>query len=679
MGAVTITIKRPMTTVHSKSFGLYPRADSSTDSASSSKTSSKESSTKCTSKAECKKPSDATDATTVAVAVVVPVAVVGLILCFVLWKVWKRSKKEAMEDNDPDFDGDGEYLPQAQYRFDTKEQSEPTSGSNFDDYELKSQRDPFAGGYAAAGPHRQHFPLDPFQLPASDDTDDLRTFARSVQNNEFDGYRLASRNASELSLSRTTSALQKPQGFTQQGRIASFTSSNLPSRESMTNLDMNRKEQVKQENPRSAEEATIESYNSEEFPSEVEDSPIKSARVNVEQGYVSDAAGLDPENSYRNGDGNADDVESNNNDFVDAKFDTDVVPHGPSGAEDDYELENSKEEENIKRMKSIYEVYLDRNGTVRTVKPSPNGAEAENTGFQESYVPESLPVGASSQIEKATAQQQYAEGHQTETQPEGLNVPGQLAPETVGTRAASSIYSEMPTMPQQTAQGVINRRQAPYGQELPNSYTPQYYNDPNAAYYGQGHAYMLQQYHHPQALEHIEELPNPSNIPFSTSASSLTSYNKKAGKSMSPGGIRTHSGTTLNPLDHPELFYSQTSLVDNNELAYDQQAKGPSKVLPHHLRQSVVMTDPAQLSHSTLFKPAGSFRNMSAANSRNNSMTSQHTIQQYQTQMALQRVSGILDEHDTVQPPRLGGILPHNGSQDDLRRQLGSSDNYNVS
>ena len=131
MGAVTITIKRPMTTVHSKSFGLYPRADSSTDSASSSKTSSKESSTKCTSKAECKKPSDATDATTVAVAVVVPVAVVGLILCFVLWKVWKRSKKEAMEDNDPDFDGDGEYLPQAQYRFDTKEQSEPTSGSNF--------------------------------------------------------------------------------------------------------------------------------------------------------------------------------------------------------------------------------------------------------------------------------------------------------------------------------------------------------------------------------------------------------------------------------------------------------------------------------------------------------------------------------------------------------------------
>lgn len=101
---------------------------------------------------------------------------------------------------------------------------------------------------------------------------------------------------------------------------------------------------------------------------------------------------------------------------------------------------------------------------------------------------------------------------------------------------------------------------------------------------------------------------------------------------------------------------------------------------PYQLRQSVVMTNPSDLTAKPSYKPAGSFRSVSATNSRNNSLTTQNNIylQQQQQQLYNSRVSGILEETDVVQPPSVGGILPHSGSQDDLRKQLGSSHNYTV-
>ncbi|KAM3164196.1 Skg6p [Lachancea thermotolerans] len=677
---ITTSIEKPTTTVFLAPPRIFRRADSSTNSGSStSESSSKASSTKCGNGSKCTLPADRTESATVAVAVVVPVVVVILVLGFVLWKVWRRSRKEAMEDNDPDFDGDGEYMPAANAGYELKENSVPTSGSNFDDYEFKSQGYPADAGYAGSNYYKPPI-VDPFQLPMSDDAGDLRTFARSIQNNEFDGYRLASHSASELSLSNPTGGFHRPHTFIQQGRSGSFTSSNLMSVESADNVARINDGHIQDSMPQATQAEEMASGESGEYASDVENSPIKNARAEVAQGYIGDSAGLDPEKSFKGSASIENDKASSNQSFVDAGLDVSKTGmEKGSEYDDDYEIHNSKEEENIKRMKSIYEVYLDRNGTVRTVNPPSKETEEELGAHEEGFAAsESLPAGASFQIHEAAERQKQLDASNTEVVRDELQLPGQGEETVARTRAASSIYSELPAMPQQTAQANQYRRQAPYEQPAQYEYQPEYYNDPNAVYSYQNQAYMPQQYHHPQALENIEELPNPSSLPFSATTSSLTSYNKKAGRSLTPGGMPVYNGTKVNPIDHPELFYSQSSLVDEQS-AYAQQTPSQGQVLPHHLRQSVVMTNPAQLSHPTLFKPAGSFRNFSAANSRNNSMTSQHSVQQHQTQLAHQRVSGILDDHDTVQPPRLGGILPHSGSHDDLRRQLGSSDNYNVS
>lgn len=83
--------------------------------------------------------------------------------------------------------------------------------------------------------------------------------------------------------------------------------------------------------------------------------------------------------------------------------------------DDDYEIHNSKEEENIKRMKSIYEVYLDRNGTVRTVNPPSKETEEELGAHEEGFAAsESLPAGASFQIHEAAERQKQLDASNTE-------------------------------------------------------------------------------------------------------------------------------------------------------------------------------------------------------------------------------------------------------------------------
>lgn len=79
------------------------------DSSSASKTTSSKSE-KCTgSKSQCQKPTDHNMSVTIGVAVAIPVVVVIIFLGVILYFVYRRGQKEALEDNDPDFDGD-EYL-----------------------------------------------------------------------------------------------------------------------------------------------------------------------------------------------------------------------------------------------------------------------------------------------------------------------------------------------------------------------------------------------------------------------------------------------------------------------------------------------------------------------------------------------------------------------------------------
>ncbi|SCV02220.1 LANO_0F16072g1_1 [Lachancea nothofagi CBS 11611] len=691
---MTIFTVLPSSTASASNRRLLPRADSTTKSSSSSSSRSSSS----TSSSSNRKPADANQSTAVIVAVVVPVVVVGVILAFVLWKVWQRGKKEAREDDDPDFDGDGLDLPSIDHTYQMRERSMPgtTSDSNFDDLESKGQSHVMTSYQNPLG--HKNFPLDPFHLPNGDDTEELRSFARSIQNRELDGYRLASQNPSEISLSRPNSEFQKPQVLARNQRANSFTSSNMHSVESVPNWANNEEDQSISDYKYKGDQTTQISQDIGDSTSEIESSPIKHAHTEVQQGFVTNSVGLDPEKSARDSRSFSIDAEN----FADPIHDVSSREVDTNIQQDENdEYLTSKEEENIKRMKSIYEVYLDRNGTVRTLKPSSNGEAGETEPISGGFAAsESLPAEAVSKInhaagtQKALESQFNASGTFPFEEQVGLQVPDQEKQKGSGRRAVSSIYSEMPTYPPQSAQPEYNQEEQPiqensqlqyqpqyqpqYPTQYQHQYPAQYYNDPNTPQAYANEAYAPQQYYHPQALENIEELPNPSNLPFSASTSSLTSY-KKVGKSLFPGGMSTYNGTSLNPIDHPELFYNQMSGANDSQSGIGQETTGHNQILPHHLRQSIVMTNPADLTFAKLHKPAGSFRNISAANSRNNSMTSQHSIQQYQSQLAHQRVSGILDDHEVMHPPKMGGILPHNGSHDDLRRQLGSSDNYNVS
>lgn len=727
-----------------KTITLARRADSSStstssssESASKSSSSTKATTSKCASGSSCQKSESADNSTGVVVAVVVPVVVAILALAFVLWKVWRRGKKEALEDNDPDFEGDDEFLPNFGPQYELRENGVRGMGSasNFDDLESRTPQNPFASNYMGGNASiNTGLPLDPFQLPQGNDTNDLRAFARNIQSAEFDGYRLASRNASEHSLSYPESRFSRPQALNSQGRLASFTSSNSQSMGSSP-VDYNQgKEQglYNEKNSKTDQKSYSDSsrdlspaQNAQDESFEFEKSPIKNARGDVTQGYVHSNVGLDAEKSFGDHDSFEfqDSSETRESDLASAQIQNEEIENVPANVDDDvYASKLTKEEENIKRMKSIYEVYLDRQKTMKSDRGNRDEQEnafGEQSNFENGFAAaESLPVGATSQIDSAVKREQEKDLNSKQdldapadmvTKANTLHVPSQY--DNSKARPASSIYSEIPRISQQPglqpvmpeqdyAQYPMQQQQMPEAQYAQQGVHPGHMQHQQGTQYGEGlqyppvayqqntyppqsvpysyppQAYMPNQRYHPQALENIQELPNPSNLPFSASSHSLTSFKKRGNEIRLPNGTMLN-GKSFSPIDHPELFYSQNMAMEDSQSAFSQQT-GAAQVLPHHLRQSVVMTNPMDLSQPTLFKPAGSFRNLSAANSRNNSMTSQHSVQQYRNQLAHQRVSGILDDHDTFQPPSVGGILPHSGSQEDLRRQLGASENYNV-
>ncbi|CAI4053472.1 hypothetical protein SUVZ_15G3050 [Saccharomyces uvarum] len=701
--------------------------DSSSSSVSSTKNSK---STKCTgSKQECEVPTNSSHSTnvTVGVAVAVPVFVIIVVLAVVLYVVYKRSKREAEEDNDPDFEGDSEYLP-AMHHY-PSELNHPYSSDSQDYVEKAFQQppsDPFANSMdgskynvrSATPPgNAGRWYVDPFQLPQeTSDSNSLRDFAMRVQSDGFGGYKVAanSRNASSLSL--------HPDNFSNHTVIrASSRFQESESSESYTSPIDN--------NHVSNGYATVDAYRQPTLPVK----EISLATISKETG-ISNKSDESPSNDafefeFANESGKPQrrsvQVSLNDNYELQNIKDPEHADGGSpnKGENDDYYVSrlSANEEEDIQRMRSIYQVYLDRNKTMKEEQekqqqqnlnglpraethmdsanqhPLPSiqiGSEdptdvPEADQYQEQYaVQNALAVNDRNPNELGLGTAQSQDQYPTH---DSLAVNGTEAAAT--NRIASSIYSVaiQPPNYQQQQQSPI------YGDSSQNStseYNKDFQQQPQQGYpvqavqnqqwYG-APVPQQQQYNHPQTLETIGELPTPAYLAQSASSHSLTSFKGPNKQQLLQLQTARLNGTALNPVDHPEMFYSPT-----NDAYYAPQQQGqfiktnengavPS---PYQLRQSVVMTNPSDLTAKPSYKPAGSFRSVSATNSRNNSLTTQNNAYQYLQQQQQQhynsRVSGLLEENDVVQPPSVGGILPHSGSQDDLRRQLGSSHNYAI-
>ena len=674
---------------------------------------------------ECEKPADSTNTTVVVVAVVVPVVVVIVLLGFILYKVYRRNKKEELEDNDPDFDGDVEYLPDFGQQFEMNGRggvvgdANPTKSSlPSSATQAMSQPNPFNddskslaysnnGGMGVA---------NPFQLPsATDDSKTLRNFARSFQNSGFDGYKLASHSASQVSISRPSSAAggyvppHQPQQMSHQpapsslSAISAIGTGTAPaSATASASASAATASSTKQapDSEQLKKNATILKYreivtdDQEEDPDQdsfdLETSPVKSSRGNVRQSHIDQYdEGFQPEVSMQ---------ESEKTAETELVHQQDQLPeHQPKkqflSTDDDVYIQRESEDsdEDVERMKSIYQVYLDRNGTVKTVKegqPVPEGFQPAHTLPEDAskIINAKNPHEYSFEVQDPEQyQEQYQGQEQGQEQEQGQ---GQgLYPENEAPRVASSIYE---AQSQYGNQNQYYNDQQYYGQQQYDG------NYPGAGYHGTGYPAAgyanrihIQHNQPPPNLESIEELPRPSNLPYSSSTHSLTSFKSKGSGIKSPtAALMSQNNRGYNPIDHPQLYYHHMNGSDpalfsdqtsTNTTPTNMSSAGNGKILPHHLRQSVVMTNPHELSQNSVFKPAGSF-SRAVSDSRSNSlMSNTNTYQQHvQNAYIKSRVSGLLDDNDFMHPPSMGNILPHSGSQEDLRKQLGTSHNYNL-
>ncbi|KAH7591622.1 Transmembrane alpha-helix domain [Nakaseomyces glabratus] len=586
-------------------------SDSATSTSSDSDSSSTSTSTKCTGSAQyCEKPTDAHWKETVGIAVGVPVGVIVLGLLIVLILVWKKGKKEADEDLDPEFQSGSEYLP-----YISNEKHIGGSSTNS------------SAGSKIDAPYKSR--ADPFQLPDAS-TDSLRDFARMAHDPSLDKYKLATsslRNKSNLSLvnnqtRHTTSGDSEKDSFDFSNN--STTSTLEDESTPIKKMPNNDAEEV-------GNDTTLNPFESEDDPAEMRPQII-----------ITDS---DPSN--------------------------DDAPLTP------------REEEDIQRIKSIYNVYLDQNGNQIVVDPT----DENKLGNTETV---------------STEDSENIEGLGIQT---GTGIQAQRA-----SRIASSVYSENPLAGSESKEDYFNHKDmndnVQYDMQSQQQYIPQTVQYPNNGfvydqqYHDQQRAYYMQHYqqpnaqqmmyyqppinqtyhqYHPQTLEAIDELPTPTELAYSPSYHSLTSFKKPMKQQLLiKNQIATLNGLTLNPIDHPEMFFTQDDSYSKYQEKIAPMSGKPSNKspasnvpLPHHLRQSVVMTNPHDLSLSTTHKPAGSFRKV------HNAAQSPHlgVDPRYGNNT---RVSGLLDDTDVVQPASVGEILPRHGNNDDLRKQLGISHNYHI-
>lgn len=645
-GLVTTTQKSLVT-----AFVVAKRA---VESSSSSTSSGKKS--KCTgSKSNCQKPSNI-NAVTVGVAVAVPVGCVLILFVAILWVVYRRNKREAQEDNDPDFEGDTEFLPTLK-RNNRRSFSSHSGDSHVgkewaaDDESYMPRNHQYRNSEAVRSIQARN--LDPFFLPEANENS-LRDFARQLQNDELGPYRIASNTNS-----RVTSQVSLP--FEKNGvRVSQNVGS---SSTAYTSPDAHH----------DMSDATPNSVSTSSSDPPLDQSPVKSTAGEATRRYVDDLSGLEAEQSkldstFDNQNSQTMAVDGSRETFNFERGDVlnqlDDSTRAAEQHEDDHVIPmTAKEEEDIQRMKSVYKVYLDRDGTVRQ-KPLDESEFQDDEDYQDAAA-QSLDVS------------------QTQTH---LKTPSDAQ------RIASSIYSAAPVTEDphnpgyyqtdyNSAQQYQNQQQdmAPNGYAQSYEYQQQY--DYQQQYPPQGYPMPFpqqQQYAHPQTLESIGELPTPTNLPFSTSSHSLTSFKQRSKQpQLAQLQAARINGTAVNPMDHPEMFYTQ----GNDSYSSYHSATGTmtgQPAAPYQLRQSVVMTNPSDLTAAPKFRPAGSIRTASAANTRNNTMTSRMNPYYQQQQAYNSRVSGLLNAEDVTQPPSVGQILPHSGSHEDLRRQIGTSHNYNV-
>ncbi|ODV74418.1 SKG6-domain-containing protein [Cyberlindnera jadinii NRRL Y-1542] len=686
---------------------IYVRETSSAGSSSSSHSrSSSSTSSKCTDAQYCQTGTNMTGMT-IGLAVGIPVGVFLLIIAALIFRAYRKNKKETKEeiDNDPDFYGDSTALPdyptsKAFYNGEDSrslyssslQQNNPFAESARYPSGAFSSRTAGAGGQQQGslynygnGPQSSGAIYDAFSLPYEQNLGSkhsLDEFSRHM-GSEYQAYQLAQ------TTSRSTSRPHSP-----------YMTPNSSSWDIAGGRNTSRNLMIEKTN---SDEPTTTSHSSRSFPENKHVSPARGYDVDehpVEDGDVKgrrrtlheDEHPLEPQGLHDPKKSRDFDHDKRRSDLSFVENEPERLNHKVVAFNEPVKEEGVEEEEDedIKRMKSVYRVYFDRENSMKSTK----SAKSTTVEEDEDRVPPLPDINVQGLNEDEHGVPPQAESSDEDDFHFDQAEAGSKNNDTLGVstqkppRAVSSIYSTVPLQfgqdqqrypqaPEQSYQQYPQQDYQQYPQQYPQQHSQQYpqqysqqhpqqfQSSPQHIY--QPHRLPYQQQQHSSSSSSLQEpldkIPNPSRIDYN----SIVSDTQYAPTKSLTGGTRPPKLAVkpFNPLHYSDQIFSPTSPSSPYSPQFQQPQPSSASTndqsipSPHHIRQSIVMVNPVEIGKQKLYRPAGSFQQQ--MNSANSSRAASLTSQSYA-------------------PPPPANVtstdLPRSGSQADLRKQLGSSENY---
>ncbi|ODV85236.1 hypothetical protein CANARDRAFT_7881 [[Candida] arabinofermentans NRRL YB-2248] len=580
---------------------------------------------KCTNKNSqyCETGSDISTVSIV-LAVVIPTIVVACAIGLFAYRAYRRNKKESLEDDDPDFNGDNTILPDYppnNYHHDDKSMmmlDENPFESSKNDLRYPSRViDDFAKGPNNNTNVRamSQVNMESFVLPFAEDTrskTSLEQLSRHL-GGVYPGYKI-SNNESKTSLSsRRSSSSHQSKPLTGYEKSLETTEDSADPKFDHVTTTKNVTDESTNEVTQTNDEASQHEIELEENSPFGDEASFDHDRSGASVLYTGEKEQQKQEKSRIE---TEDDININKDEYG-------VTP---------------EEEEQINRMKSVYKVYFSRENSLKS-KKSNNDMTADYENLPPlPQMPQQIATAPES-IRQQSQQQNGQPVLQIDTNPRDSY--------------ASSVYVEnqpinqqQPFYPHQHIQNMMNYQQQQQQQQLQLQ---------------QQYRYQQQQARpkrRPSELKRLENLPSPHEFHNRNSVlETFTDFEhqrKYQNHSSNAHHIPTppiHQQQNFSPLDHTQWGASKTS---------------DSKPSPHQIRDSIVMYNPVDINYNTTYKPKGTLSDQVRNISNGSQQGSMFGGSPINSPISPHFAHGAQFE----KPHGAENLVPRSGSQADLRKAM---------
>lgn len=693
----------------------------------------------------------------ICLAVIIPVVVVFFVVVFFIFKAYRRNKKEQLDDNDPDFNGDNIVLPDynhntynPHYQRQFINDSTDSFGNPFDEKSRNTNfNHPSQVQLTRGQQQNQNFQpylnnMSEFALPFGNSKEDLDRYSKNLglDFHEF-SYPINKMNSPPVSRSGSPSNSRR----NSIGERSKFSKNQslvkLPTSLTLSTVNANEADQHENDDDSGDIETPQDMHDEEstqasripplhvvgdsndgddddetDIDNEHIQTPIDYANENpFETGNVNAESSISPisENTYKHVQPNSSHttMDTDNDDNLKNPLNLEIEPvkHGEI-PELDTEVDplSPEEEEQLNRMKSVYQVYFSRNGSKRIPRndkdndnregediytaPLPSNIKISdypevsvppvNTGDNKNTleIPESsedgdnfrasvsssvyLPVNENNLNRSNTSAGQFA--HQQQLGNAVINNQGQQQYYQQPQEYYPQQRYPQQEYPQQgyPQQGYPQQEYPQQGYQAYPGY-PQYEQQYPQMYQQQGYAanQRLQTYggNLPKRLPKLEKLPLPHQLNKRTSTlESFTNFSSESHK---------------NPVTLPAMPIDQNfNPIDHVNWGGNKNQESESAPSPSQIRNSIVMFNPVGLSNNKTFVSKGTAKErVREINKINTNMPNMPNDPYIPNSPTLNGPLYGFYDNVTERPHGAENLIPRHGSQADLRKQM---ENANV-